>query len=818
MHLHYLKLAFRSLLRQKGFTLINLFGLATGMAACLLLLQYISYELSFDTFHSKADRIYRVVNERYQGGDMVQRGTITYPTISANMKKDYPEIRNATRLADFGGTVVRKDDDLQTVAGLYYVDEHFLEIFDFPLLAVATERLLSRDFQVIISKQQADRWFAVKEGTYEDVLGEQVIIDEEDEPYTIVGVLDEVPANSLLLPEMLVSYSSLIQVIGEDVDNSWTWSDFYHYLELEPGVDVAVLEAKFKGFSDRYFRGEEVSGSKELFYLQPLLEAHLQSNDLEYEVGNTTNGKAVWSLLLLAFFILIIAWINYANLSSSRALERAKEVSIRKIAGAKNHQLSGQFFTEALLANFASLMIAIVMFLLVQPYFQRLMEVSWDQLNINRILFQHPALWGTALGLTLLGIMLSAYYPTWMLTSQRMTDVLKGSIRTGKKGQNIRKGLIIFQFTASIALIAGTLMVNRQINFLQEQDLGVNIDQVLTFDPPRLAAWDSTFINRMDAFKQTLIQYPAIQAAASSNRTPGRGTGRLFETRVPSRADDRNYTLSFIQVDHSYAETFGLEAVAGRLFSREDYSPLWEDLNTILINEAAVETFGFAGAEEAIGQVVETYGKPWTIVGVVPDFHQQSLHHPIAPMLLQPAYSTNNPISVKISGEDVSSTLVAIQKTFDDFFPGNAFNYTFLNETFAQQYAADQKFRKLLFFFTLLAILVACLGLSGLAFYAAYLRTKEIGIRKVLGASIQQLSLLLAKDFMGLIIIATLIGLPLAWLGFQSWLTNFAYRIDFPWWAMITAAVGGLLIAFGTISWHAIRAAYTNPIDSLRNE
>ncbi len=815
---HYLKLALRSFRKQSGFTVINIFGLATGMAACLLLLQYIGFELSFDRFHTKADHIYRVVNERYQDGDLVQKGTITYPTIGAALKEDYPEIRDATRFFYAGSGIARVETDVHRVEQPYFVDENFLEIFDFPVLAIATDSVLARSNQMMITREQADSWFNVKNANYQQLLGETVLFNTAEDPYTIVGVLEDIPANSLLQFDMLLSYASAIRYFGEGVDNSWTWSDFYHFVELEPSAEVASLEAKLPEFSEHYFRGDEVSGSHEIFRLQPLLEAHLQSTDLEYEMGQTKNGRAIWSLLLLAFFILVIAWINYANLTSSRALERAREVGLRKIAGARHQQLVGQFLTEAFLANTLSLVVAIGLVVAIQPWFYSQLGVDLSQVGLIESLALHPSIWVTGLGLWVAGILLSAFYPAWVLSSQGMSEILRGQLKRGRKGIALRNGLIVFQFAASIALIAGSFFVYQQISYLQHQDLGVNIDQVVVLEAPELANWDSTFIDRMDLFKQKLMENAAVRSAATSSRTPGEGMGRIFELRLVGDPDNRNHTFNFIMADHQYANTYELEPIAGRYFQREDHSPNWDDLHNIIVNVTGAEELGFDTPDAALGQVIDIYGKQWTIVGVVPDYHQLSLHHPIEPLVLQPAYATYNPISVRISGVDVGNTITQMKRSFDDFFPGNAFEYTFLNETFQLQYEADGQFNQLLLFFTALAIIIACLGLFGLASYATILRTKEIGVRKILGATVQELVLLLSKDFIVLVGIAIVLGLPLAWYGLRYWLQDFAYQAPLPWWGFVLAAMAGFFVAIGTVSFHAIKAAFVNPANSLRSE
>lgn len=477
-----------------------------------------------------------------------------------------------------------------------------------------------------------------------------------------------------------------------------------------------------------------------------------------------------------------------------------------------------QFFTEALLANVLSFALATGLVLLIQPIVHKKLQIDLGELAHTNILAQHPRLWGTAAGFCLLGLALSAFYPSWILSNQKMATVLKGSFTGQGRGRTLRQGLIVFQFATSIGLIAGTLLVYRQINFLQKKDLGVNIDQIMLVQAPELTRWDSTFIERMDVFKAQLTELPGIQQACTASRAPGEGIGRVFELTLPAAADDRNYTFGFIQADYSYTKTYGLEMLAGRSLRPEDHSSNIDEINSLLINEEGIKTLGFKNPEEAIGQVIKTSGKAWTIVGVIPNFHQLSLHHPISPLLIQPFYGTSHPIAIRLSADRVASTLPQVETLYKQHFPGNTFQHSFLDERFAQQYTSDRQFGQTLLFFTLLTIMVACLGLVGLAAYAAQLRTKEISIRKILGAGTSQLVLLLSGGFMKLIFIAVLIGLPLAWWGVKQWMNNYAYQVDFAWWQLPLAAILGLALAFITVSYYGLRAAWVNPAEQLRGE
>ncbi len=820
---NYLKIALRNLWRNKSQSAILIGGLAAGMGACMLLLQYVSFELSFDDFHAKKDRIYRVVNERIQDGKTIQKGTITYPTIGAAMAKDFPEVANHTRIMQGGEVFVRHEDKLALQEGFLWVDEHFYEIFDFPMLAKSDDGFLAEPNQVVLTRSVADFYFPGAKGDYQTAIGKIVFLETDNNPYKIAGVCEDVPANSLLQFKALGSYASVIRRAGKEADESWTWSDFWHYIELKPGVDAAALEAKFPAFSNRYFRGTEVSGSQEVFTLQPLKKAHLYSAGLEYEIGETANGRAVWSLLILAFFILVIAWINYVNLSSIRAIERAKEVGVRKVVGAKRSMLMGQFLTEALLVNMLALLFAWWGAAMLKPWF-----AANFGLDASALQFATANNWFipvSMLGLVLAGVLVSGFYPAWLLSAPHVANVLKGNFRssfTGAAGGGgqLRQGLVVFQFTASIALITATWLVSRQIDFMNKQDLGINIDQVVTIDGPRLTGWDSTFITKMNAYKAKLLTNPHVKSGATSNHTiTDDQQGRIFQIEKKSdNPSKEQYTSSFMMTDFGYAETYGIKPLAGRFFYETDHNPDFDKLDKIVVTETTVKMFGYASHEAAIGQTIRYWDRNWTIIGVLPDYHTKSLHHAIEPLIFMPAYSSGNKLSLLLDGNDMDATIGFIQATFQEFFPGNAFSYEFLNEAYSKLYEADARFGRILGFFTLLTILIACLGLFGLASYTTFLRKKEIGVRKVLGASTAGIVALLSKDFLKLVLLSLVIASPVAWYFMHHWLQEFPYRINIEWWVFALAGVSALAVAFLTVGAQSMKAALENPVKALRSE
>lgn len=817
---NFFKITLRNLIKNKTQTLILISGLTMGMATCILLLQYVSYELSFDNFHENKENIYRVINQRYQNGTSVQKGTITYPTIGPTMKEEYPEIKNATRIAFSSDIMLTKDDRVEPIEPGLWVDEHFFEIFDFELLAGDPLTLLDEPRELVLTRQLADRYFPAAKGNYEAIIGKELGIDRYFDNFKVVGICEDIPANSHLQFEMLLSYASCIQYWGEGADNSWNWSDFYHYIELEPKADVAALETKFLDFSKRYFKKGEVSGGEEVFTLQALSDAHLYSADLEYEIGQTANGTAVWSLSIIAFFILFLAWINYVNLSSVRAIERSKEVGVRKVVGASRGQLIGQFLTEAFLTNLISLSLALIVVDLLTPWFATNFGIEKTALgffsgaHFNLYLF-------LGLGsLIVMGVLISGAYPAWLLSSTRMSGVLKGVFMKDVKGAWLRKGLVVFQFTMSIALITGAYLVARQINFMSKQDLGINIEEIMIINSPEMTIPDSSFISRMDAFKAALVDIAGVEHATTSNRAPGERMGRAFNIRTKN-ADPGRPTLSsnVVNVDYTYAETYGIEPIAGRYFRSTDHSVNLGAVDKIVLNETAANMLGYTDIEMAIGASINMYDRDWQIVGVVPDFHQRSLHHAIEPIIFLPFYGTSNLLSLKVTkGQELDRVISAVKSTYAAFFPGNTFQHSFLDERFQRLYEADFRFGNILSFFTLLTILIACLGLFGLASYMTFLRTKEIGVRKVLGASVAGIVALLSKDFLKLVVIAILLSSPIAYFVLDQWLEGFAYQIEIQWWVFLLAGGLALGLAFLTVGFQSLKAALHHPADSLRNE
>ena len=816
MFRNYVLIAWRNLKKNRVFSFVNILGLAIGMAACLLILQYVSFELSFDRFHANAADLYRVTNDRFQHGKLVQHGTITYSAVGKVMDDDFPEVTDRTRVHPRREVIISNGSEKLSENQVFAVDNAFLRMFTFPLLAGDPKIALVEPHTIVVSETLARKLFKYAGDDHGRYLGRTLQFFNDPRPYRVTGICRDVPENSHLRFNLLISFPTLVKN-WKAADHSFTTSNMWHYVQLRPGTDYRQLEAKLPLFSQRHFRGSKVSGSDEQFFLQPLTRAHLYS-DYEYELGVTANGTVVWGLLVVALLIIGIAWINYINLSTARAMERAKEVGVRKVAGAGRGQLITQFLAESVLLNLIALVLAVTMVQLAQPLFNQMLD---QQLSVAYLLGKGVGGWAFTAGLAVvlgLGIVASGFYPAFVLSSLRPVAVLKGKYSTSRRGVMLRKVLVAGQFVATVALITGSLVVYRQVRYMSEKSLGIDIGQVLVVSAPRLTPWDSTFMKRMDSFKDELKGIASVVGAATSTGMTGSDMEREFKVRRAGTSPNANATMRSMATSYDYIDVYGIKLVAGRPFTPIDYHHDWNKVRNIVINEKAVQVMGFPSAREALGKQVIIYDKTWDVVGVVADYHQKSLHNPIEPLIMYPAYGNAAPISVKVQTQHLAQTVEAIRQKYESFFPGNLFDYTVLDEQFARQYKDDRLFGNVFGLFSGFAILVACLGLFGLSLYTITQRTKEIGVRKVLGASEGSLLMLLSKDFLRLVLLSNLLAWPLAWWGMQLWLQGFTFRITLSPWFLLLPTLIVFVVAMITVGLQTLRAARANPVHSLRSE
>lgn len=812
----YIKIALRNLWRHKSFSAINIGGLAIGITACLLILQYVSFKLSFDQFHSNAKDLYRVVNDRYQDGKLIQHGTITYSGVGKAMNDDWEEVIENARVQPGEEVIINRNNARISEKNFLLVDPSFLNMFSFPLLAGNRATALKDPYSVVLTESLARKLFSEYKDNIQEVVGQSLQFNRDSTPFRVDGICKDVPAHSHLSFNMLVSYSTLISMGWLAADYNFTESDFWHYIQLKPGTNADALNTKMAAFSDKHFQGTKISGSTEKFYLQPITRAHLYSN-FEYEFGKTGSATVVWSLLTVAIVIILLAWVNYINLATARSVERAREVGIRKVAGGRKTQLIVQFMIESLLVNIFAILLALALVVLVQKNFNQLLQLP---LSLSYVFVKGMSGYGIPIalcGLMLLGIFISGFYPAFILSAFRPIAVLKGKLSNSKKGVMLRKGLVVAQFSITIMLLIGSFIVVKQMRYITKKELGFDMQQILVIKSPSLTGFDSTFISRVDAFKEDLKKLSFVKSAASSWNVPGGELGRSFNVRRSDSLSVKN-TVRHTGVDYDFLHTMGIKLVAGRNFSSADHNPDFSKLHNLLINESAVKLLGYQSPQDAIGKTILRGEKKWDIVGVIGDYHQKSVRYTIEPTIFMPAYSTNSEISVRLTTNDLAEAMSVIRLKYEQFFPGNLFDYMFLDERFNNQYQNDIVFERAFALFAGLAVFVACLGLLGLTMYATYQRTKEIGVRKVLGASSGSILFLLSTDFIKLVMIACALAIPASWWIMNNWLEDFAYRTSMSWWLFALAALSSILIAVITISFQTLRAAHMNPVKSLRSE
>lgn len=811
---NYLKVTFRNLKRHKLFTAINLFGLVAGFTVSLFMMEYVLHELSFDGFHSKADRIYRVIHQRYRNGESIQHSNITMPTIGRLMKKDFPEVIETTRMfpdwghIEIGEDVLRADHVLVT-------DENFLSILDFEVLyGDKTPSNLDDPYEVILTESFAKR-LVNKNESVEKLVNTTFELNG-DWLSKVTAIVKDPPLNSQLQFEVLVSYASYIDQWGEGADNSMDWSDFYHYVLIDENADMEQLNEKMASFGDRYFEESEESGLKEEFYLQPLLGSHLGPY-YEYDLANVVNGRVVWMMLVIAILLVFVAWVNFINLSSSRVMQKAKEVGVRKSLGATKKQIISQVSIESLVLNIGSLVISFLICLILQPYFNRYLGLS---LSINDLIFANVM--GTPFLIVFLGgfsllVLLISIYPGAIVAAFKLQDVMKGTYKVKGEVKLFNNILVVFQYCVSLLLIVAAVVVGRQVNFMMEKDLGISIDKTMAIYGPDLTQWDSTYIPRTERLKNEIASFSGVASVTATNRPTGFNMGIISPIRSSVDSEKSNITCNTINIHHDYAETLGLKILAGRDFDRTDHHYNWRDVKNIMINESALDLFGFESAEDAIGRVLYYYESEATIVGVVNDFHQRSLHHSIDPVILRPMYGINR-LLVKLKSTPTNGLLSAIRDKYLEVFPGNHYDYYFLEDEFMSLYENEERISKIINIFTLLGIVIAVLGLYGLVLINISKKTKEIGLRRVLGASVHQIFFAVGKQLMMLVIVAVAIGAPISYYLMDNWRASFAYSIDMNATIIFISAGLLLLLAISVLLIQTKRVTKLNPSDSLRYE
>ncbi len=805
---NYLKIAWRNLRKQRGLSFINIFGLAVGLACCVLITLYVLDELSYDRYNAKADRIFRVHTDVKFGGNDMQMAVSPDP-IGPTLKKDYPQVEQFVRLHQRGTWLVKRVGSTNNLReeNITFADSTLFDVFTLPFLTGDPKRALTSPNTVVISESAAKRHFGNK-----DPMGQTLVFNNAD-AFKVTGVMRDMPTNTHFQSDFFLTMLNDGYQWGQ-----WLSNNHHTYIVLREGTDYRQFEKNFDAVIEKYvgpqalqFIGTSMTqfrqaGNRFRFSLMPLNDIHLRSKQT-IELAPNGDMQYVYIFSAVALFILLIAGINFMNLATARSMKRAKEVGVRKVLGSERPQLMGQFMTESVLMTVLAMVLALLMVAVSMPFFNTL---AAKELRLQNLLSPYLL---PILGLLPIVVgLLAGVYPAFFLSSFKPISVLKGPINVSFKGSGLRSGLVVFQFMMSMVLIVGTIIVYRQITYIQNKNLGFKRDQVLTVN-------DVYAIGKQaETFKQEVLRLPGVVSGSISGYLPT-PSNRSDNSFFPAGEIDQKKAVNMQAwgVDHDYVKTLGMQLVQGRDFSRDFGS----DSSGIILNETAAKLFG---STHIIGKRVLQFtdsqlktSKTYTVIGVVKNFHFESLRRNIGALAMV-LDANSGAASFRLSSANLPALVSQIENKWKQVAPGQPFSYAFLEDSFDAMYWAEQRIGTIALTFAVLAILIACLGLFGLATFMAEQRTKEIGIRKVLGASVFSLVGLLSKDFLKLVLIAILIASPIAWYAMNEWLSEFAYKIDIEWWMFAGAGLLAISIALLTVSFQSIKAALMNPVKSLRSE
>lgn len=788
---NYLRIAFRNLWRHKGFSLLNIVGLTVGMVAFFLIFLYVRFELSYDKMYSKADRIYRIVCDIKTPTETIHANQPSW-AVPPHLAAELPEVEAAIRVGMRDNWLVYQGDKQFAQEDVAFADSLFFQLFDLPLLKGDRRTALKEPNSVVLTEKTAKTFFGNA-----DPMGQSLLLTRGKIHAKVTGVLKDLPDNSTITASMIVS----IRTIGDrGLDDQWGNYGPQAFVLLKPGASAASLEKKLPAFLEK-LNGREMKENKMVptLFLEKLRDIYLRSTRDGSKTGNISN---VYIFSIIGMFILLIACINFINLTTARSADRAKEVGIRKVVGALKGQLARQFTGESVILCLIAYLFAVLLTaLLIHPFNQVAGKI------VSPGIFSESSDLLILLGIAVLIGIAAGVYPALVLSSFQPVSVLKGRFATGTRGILLRKTLVIIQFTIATGLIIGTLVVYNQLNYMRSQDLGFNKAQKMVLD----TRGDSARLT----LKQVVSELPGVVATSMAGAVPGGGNNGAYSQIENVRGEMQVANLDLYFVDFDYIPLMKMKMVAGRAFSR---SFMTDTTNSMVLNEAAVKLFGYRSPQDAIGRKFDQWGRKGTIIGVVRDFHFRSLQEVIKPLSIRIEPGGCDLLYVEVNAGNIPATIARVEKNWKQMLPDKPFSYFFLEEFFDRQYRAEDRFGKLFLYFAALAIVISCLGLMGLASYSTIQRTKEIGVRKIVGATVGNIVFLLSKDFLKLVAWSFLIAAPLSWYFIKGWLDGFAYRIPVSWWIFVAAGGTALLVALATISFQAIKAAVTSPVKSLRSE
>ena len=797
---NYLILTLRNLKSNKGYFIINLLGLTIGITAFILITLWIKAETSYDKFHKNAQNIYRVDYLLYEEGILEQHSASGSSGVGKEIKNMFPEVEDYTRFYRTE-SLIKYGDKTFKEKNILYAQSSFFDIFSFPLSEGKPDSSILAINHAVITEETARKYFG-----NENPIGKMITIDGAND-FEVAGIIKSIPDNSHFKFDILLSYENLIKS-SRGWDNSWVSERVYSYILMAPGADAKALEAKLPQIPEAFI-GKFM---KEAFFLLEyklvkLTDIHLHSS-VSNELEVNGNYRSVFSLGIVALLVLLIAFVNYINLATSRSIERAHEVGIRKVTGASKRDLVFQFLSESAILNLIALIISITGVLLLLPFFKQVMQ-SPLQLDYFMVLFLFILLLvsGSLFTGLLPAVYISRFAPGLVLKGKNPTE--SGWIRL------LKNYLVVFQFTVSIILITGTIIIYRQVNFMRNHDLGFIKEGLVVLDGPRILRANTyeSYLKSIESFKDEILALSGVSNITASSNVPGTEikNSRVFGIPVEGRNTEKRIDVYYI--DNHFFDTYGLTLRAGENYQ----ASIEEESNKIIINESALPYFGFGEAVSTIGKILRGGKQELKIKAITNDFNQQSLKQLPSPIAFfnQPA---NTFYTIKVNMTGIEHLLPELEKIWISHYPGNPFDYFFLDDFYNKQYDADQRFSGLFLASSILAIIIACLGLSGLSAYSISRRTKEVGIRKTNGARILQVLILLNKDFVKWVGIAFVLAVPVAWFIMNKWLENYAYRVELSWWIFAIAGIIALVIALITVSWQSWRAASRNPVEALRYE
>lgn len=803
---NYLRSALRNITKHPFISFINIFGLTVGLTCCLLIITYVINERSYDHYNQNTDDVYRVTRIFYSAKDVESLHlSAVAPPFGPRLKMAFSDIKEMTRTLSDGTISFHYKEKLFNEQQSFFADENFFDFFTTPILKGDAHKGLAEPYNVMLTPEIAKKYFGD-----ENPINKEIILDNGKHAFKVSGIFSPLPANSHMHPDILISFNTLKDsaIYGEkQLATNFGNNAFYTYLMFPKNYNVERIRKQLPDFLDKYVNFQGMPGNLKThnvtaLTLQKLTDIHLTSH-LDDEIEENGSITRVYIFSAIALFILLIACINYMNLSTARSALRAKEIGIRKVVGAQRKEIIAQFLSESVIVTYVSLIIAFALTAVLLPVVS---NMSGVQLSINSLLT-----WSVLIPVLLVPVvvgLISGIYPALFMSSFIPVKVLKGFFKVQTSAFSFRKILVVLQFSISIILIVATSVVFKQLKYIQDKDLGFDKDHVLTL------VGAGALGKQFDSFRNDLLQNHNIESMGHSSRIP---SGRLLDDQNASVLEGGSFQplkvdLKQISVDEGFIPTFGIKMAAGRNFSKD----IKTDSNKFIINETTVKTLGWGTAEKALNKQIKYGNVTGNVIGVMKDFHFESLHQPIIPMIL--IWRPYGKVSVKISGHNVPATVDFIHNTWKHYMPDTPFDFTFLDQKFDQLYKSEQQQSTLVTIFACIAIFIACLGLFGLSAFTISQRVKEIGVRKVLGASVPQIVTELSKDFLLLVLIAATVAIPIAIYAMNKWLGTFASRIDVSWWILAAAGIIALVIAFATISFQSIKAALANPVKSLRSE